>query len=83
MAETTTIRVSVRTRERLNALAAKRGTPAGEVVAELVEAADDELLLAAAERAFGRLARDPVALAAYRSETRDLDSEFDAPTPAW
>ena len=46
MTETTTIRVSVRTRERLNALAAKRGTLAGDVVAELVEAADDDRLLA-------------------------------------
>lgn len=83
MGETTTIRVSVQTRERLNALAAKRGAPAGEIVAELVEAADDDRLLKETERAFDRLAEDPAALAAYRSETCDLDSELEPPTPDW
>ena len=82
MIDTTTIRVSVRTRDRLNALAEQRGTPAGEVVASLVEAADDDRLLVEAERAFERLAQDPPALAAYRSETCDLDG-FGGATPDW
>lgn len=83
MAETTTIRVSVQVRDQLNALASRRGEPAGEVVAKLVTAADEEMLLAEAEVAFENLARDPEALAAYRSETRDLEAGFEAPTPGW
>jgi predicted DNA-binding protein len=41
-ADTTTIRVSTRTRDRLKALATSRGEPAGDVVAKLVDAADEE-----------------------------------------
>lgn len=77
--ETTTIRVSISTRDALNALAARRGEPAGEVVAKLVGAADDEALLAAAAAAFERISHDP----AYRAEARDLVAGFDAPTPDW
>lgn len=83
MAQTTTIRVSVETRDRLNALASRRGEPAGEVIAKLVRVADEETLLAEAEAAFERLAGDPEALAAYRSESRDLEAGFEAPTPEW
>lgn len=83
MADTTTIRVSHRTRERLNALAMQRGEPAGDVVAKLVDAADEEALLAEAEAAFGRLAANPAALAAYRSEARELEAGFSAPAPDW
>jgi predicted DNA-binding protein len=82
MAETTTIRVSAATRDRLNALAARRGEPAGEVVAKLVEAADDDLLLASAEASFRQIAKDPAKLAAYRAEADDL-AGFDAPAPDW
>lgn len=81
--DTTTIRVSTRTRDRLKALAARRGEPAGDVIAELVDAADEEVLLAGIEASFERLAADPDALAAYRAETRDLGGAFDAPTPEW
>jgi hypothetical protein len=41
-ADTTTIRVSTRTRDRPKALATSRGEPAGDVVAKLVDAADEE-----------------------------------------
>lgn len=77
---TTTIRVPEETRDRLNALAKRRGAPAGEVVAELVREADDRALLADAEAGWTRLAADPHTLAAYRAETKDL-GDFDAPAP--
>jgi predicted DNA-binding protein len=81
--DTTTIRVPVQTRDRLKALAARRGEPAGEVVARLVGAADEEAMLAEASAGFERLADDPEALAAYRAESREIESAFDAPTPEW
>ena len=69
---TTTIRVPVETRDRLNALAHDRGTSAGELVTELVRAADDQQLLVEAERSWARIAADPELLAAYRHETPAL-----------
>ena len=72
---TTTIRVPAETRDRLNALARRRGAPAGEVVAELVREADDRALLADAEESWGRLA-------AYRAEADELQG-FDAPAPEY
>lgn len=79
--ETTTIRVPTETRDRLNALARQRGTPAGEIVAELVREADDRALLADAEESWTLLSANPEALAAYRAETCDLLA-FDASLPA-
>lgn len=79
---TTTIRVPAETRDRLNALAKRRGTPAGEIVAELVREADDRALLADAEESWTRLATDPQALAAYRAETDELGG-FEAPLPEY
>jgi len=81
--DTTTIRVSTRTRDRLKILAARRGEPAGEVVAKLVSAADEEAMLEEIATGFERLARDPAALAAYRAETAEIESAFDASTPEW
>lgn len=46
MAQSATIRVSIQTRDRLNALSARVGGSAGEVVAKLVAQADEEQLLA-------------------------------------
>jgi hypothetical protein len=69
---TTTIRVAAETRDRLNALARKWGTPAGEVVARLVDQADDDVLLAEAEASWIDLASDSGRVAAYRAETSDL-----------
>lgn len=82
MGKTTTIRVPSETRDRLNALARRRGAPASEVVAELVREADDRALLADAEASWAELAADSAALAAYRAETRDLDG-WDAPLPEY
>jgi predicted DNA-binding protein len=80
--KTTTIRVPQETRDRLNALARRRGSTAGEVVAELVREADDEALLAEAEAGWRRLAADPQLLAAYHAESAELDA-FDAPLPPY
>src|SRR5436190_12289714 len=79
---TTTIRVPAETRDRLNALAKRRGAPAGEIVAELVREADDRALVADAEEGWSRMAADPAALAAYRAETGELEA-FEAPAPSY
>jgi hypothetical protein len=81
--DTTTIRVPTETRDRLNALAARRGEPAGEVVSKLVSAADEEAMLAEIAAGFENLAGDPKALAAYRAESDELEAGFDAPAPEW
>lgn len=82
-ADTTTIRVPVETRDRLNALSRRRGEPAGEVIAKLVSSADEEELLAEIAAGFGKLAGDANALAAYRAEGAELESGFEASTPEW
>ena len=79
---TTTIRVAEETRDRLNELARRRGEPAGDVVAALVQEADDRALLAAAFEDWQRLSDDAEASAAYRAESRDLEA-FDAPLPEY
>lgn len=83
IAKTTTIRVPTETRDRLKALAAQRGESASEVVAELIDDASGEMMLAEAAAGFERLASDPEALAAYRSEAREIEDAFDAPAPEW
>lgn len=77
---TTTIRVAEATRDRLNALARRRGATAGELVAELVRAADDDALLADAVESWDRLAGDRERRAAYRDETDRLEA-FGVPLP--
>ena len=79
---TTTIRVPTETRDRLNEIARRRGTPASDVVAALVQEADDRALLAAAFEGWERLCGDPDALAAYRAEMREL-STFEAVPPEY
>lgn len=81
--DTTTIRVPTETRDRLKTLARRRGEPAGEVVAELVRAADEEELLAGIGADFKELAADPDALAAYQAESAQIASAFEAATPEW
>lgn len=80
--KTTTIRVSSATRDRLNALARRRGTPAGDLVGELVRDADDAALLADAEEGWERLVADPKALAAYRDLSGEL-AVFDSGLPEY
>ena len=81
--DTTTIRVPVETRDRLNALATRRGEPAGDVVAKLVSAADESVMLAEIAAGFEKIAADPGALSAYRAESEELGSSFGASTPEW
>lgn len=78
---TTTIRVSSETRDRLKALSTREGRPAGEIVADLVNAADDERLLRDAELAFASM--EPAAVAAYRKEAQEIATSFGDPTPPW
>jgi predicted DNA-binding protein len=80
MGTTTTIRVSSETRDRLNALARRRGAPVSEIVAELAQEADERALLADAAEGWERLAADPAALAAYRAESQALEG-FEPPLP--
>ncbi len=80
---TTTIRVPTETRDRLNALATRRGEPAGEVVAKLVSAADEEAVLAEIAAGFEKLAGNPKTLSAYRAESDEIAAGFEAPTPEW
>lgn len=82
-ADTTTIRVPVETRDRLNSLAARRGEPAGEVVAKLVGAADEDAMLEEITVGFERLASDSRAFSAYRAESEAIESGFEAPIPEW
>lgn len=82
-AGTTTIRVPTETRDRLNALASRRGEPAGEVVAKLVSAADEETMLVEIAAGFEKLASDPEALSAYRAESGEIESGFESPAPEW
>jgi hypothetical protein len=81
-ADTTTIRVSTRTRDLLKTLAARRGEPAGDLIARLVSAADEKAMLEDAEASFKRIAGDPKAMAAYRAESDELEA-FDASAPEW
>lgn len=83
IANTTTIRVPVETRDRLNSLAARRGEPAGEVVAKLVGAADEDAMLAEIAMGFEKLAADPEVLSIYRAESEEIESGFEAPIPEW
>ena len=81
--DTTTIRVPIETRDRLNSLAARRGEPAGEVVAKLVSDADEDAMLAEAAVGFEKIAADHEGLSAYRAESKGLESGFEAPAPEW
>jgi hypothetical protein len=64
-------------------LAARRGESASDVVAKLVNAADEEATLAEIAAGFERMAADPQALAVYRAESLEIETAFDAPTPEW
>lgn len=80
--KTTTIRVPEDTRNRLNALAKRRGSTAGEVVADLVRTADEDSLLAEAHDGWNTISADAQLLAAYRAESTDFDA-VDAPLPPY
>lgn len=77
---TTTIRVPVQTRDRLNALAERRGGSAGDLVADLVSAADDDALLADAEQAWHALGE--VDVSQIDADAKALEA-FDADPPPY
>jgi predicted transcriptional regulator len=77
---TTTIRVEMETRDRLNELARRRRVPASRIVDELVREADDRALLESASEGWQRMAADSDAFASYRAQVDDL-SVFDARPP--
>ena len=77
---TTTIRVAVETRDRLNEIARRRGEPASDVVAALVQEADDRALLATAFADWERLFDEPRAIGAYRAGVHVLEA-FEPPLP--
>jgi predicted transcriptional regulator len=81
--DTTTIRVPTDTRDQLNSLATRRGESAGEVVAKLVSAADEDTMLAELAAGFEKIAADPGALSAYRAESKELESGFESSAPEW
>jgi predicted DNA-binding protein len=82
-ADTTTIRVPTQTRDRLKVLAARRGESASDVVAKLVNAADEEAMLAEIAAGFERMVADPQVLAVYRGASAEIETAFDAPAPEW
>lgn len=67
----------------MDSLAARRGEPAGDVVAKLVSAADEDAMLAEIAASFEKIAADPEALSAYRAESEEVESGFEAPAPEW
>jgi len=81
--DTTTIRVPTETRDRLNSLAVRRGEPAARTLAELVSAAEGDAMLAGVATGFESIAAEPGALAAYRAESEELESGFEASAPEW
>lgn len=76
----TTIRVSSRTRDQLNALCAQSGRSADAVISELISKAQEESLLDAAANHWHLMAEDGKLLAHYRHATEGLEA-FDAELP--
>jgi hypothetical protein len=73
---TTTIRVTTTTRDRLSAIAKRRGKTTGDLLAELAEELDDDALMGSAERSWRSMSNEE--LAEYRQEAEDLE-RFTAP----
>ena len=72
--DTTTIRTSVRTRDRLRAIAAERGLPLGDALDLLVDAYDESRFWDRVDDDFAGLRRDPVGSAAYDDERAVWDA---------
>lgn len=70
MAATTTVRVTIETREALAEMSAARGITTADLIAELVTLESERQLLDSMNAAFAELADDPVALASYRAEQK-------------
>lgn len=68
MAETTTVRVRVSTRDALSRLSRRRGVSTADLIAELVERHEQDDLLERMNASFAREAADPDARAVERAE---------------
>lgn len=73
MSDTTTIRVSHRTRERLRELAETRGSAMSRVLDEAVEAYRRELFVRSVNEAYGRIREDANATAEMCEEQSGWD----------
>lgn len=69
-----TLRIDPSVRDRLSALAATRGIEPGELVAELVLAAETAQLVAEVNHELERLSRGAVERSRERAEMRKLDA---------
>lgn len=72
--DTTTLRASLRTRDRLRAIAAERGLPLGDALDLVVDAYDEGRFWDRVDDDFTSLRRDPVASAAYDDERAAWDA---------
>lgn len=70
LAATTTVRVTIETREALAEMSAQRGMTTADLIEELVTLEQERRLLASMNAAFAELADDPEELASYRAEQR-------------
>jgi len=77
--ETTTIRVTKTTRDRLSSIARARGKTTGDLLAEVAAELDDDALLESAERSWHSMSDQE--LAGYGREAADL-GQFTAPLDA-
>lgn len=77
---TTTIRVRIETRDRLNAVASASGASAAELVDRWARQADEDLLLADAVDSWRAMSDEQ--LANYRAESAELD-DFSADLPGY
>jgi len=68
------VRVSVATHEKLQALAKQEERPMSEIVMDLVDRYEDEAFWSSYEKALDRLRDDPQAWADYQAEIRELDA---------
>ena len=72
--DSTTIRTTRRTRDRLRAIAAERGLPLGDALDLVVDAYDEQRFWDRVDDDFAKLRRDPAASAAYDEERAVWDT---------
>ena len=74
LAATTTVRVTIETREALSAMSEEKGLTTADLIAELVSLEQERRLLEAMNAGFAELAEDPEALAVWRAEQRTWEA---------
>lgn len=80
--DTTTIRASIRTRNRLRAIAQERGLPLTDALELVVDAFDESRFWDRVDRDFEALRGDPAASAAYDEERLAWDAVLADGLPA-